>query len=781
MIQYAVNSTAYLLKNIPIDRGYEHSYRFTSPTEQNEWMLGANHAPVRFENLTYIREHNSILLEGSPEDYMDYNYIAYVNESYDPSTVYSSGDMRYTESANPRRRWIYGFISSVQYYSNNVVEIFFAVDVLQTFYFDFEFGKCFVEREHSASDEIGENIVPEPVSYEDYQCVQEKMVGTKEVARDENHKAKWLACIALARPILGETYRGITSKVTRIHITPGDFDLFIAAPTADFGPGDYAIGRTDASKPIGGVPTSIYWYMDIPIYTTNPNEFRESGTDLSIVPPKATEYAFNNNIYTLIYDATTLTYEAHGIDKMGVMDLVTWITRGFVPTREAVGVEARQYLNEKDICAVAMYPAEYSALGNEYSTLNERGLRSKFVPFNPVNYFMSNVDSSHYVPTNNKLFTYPYRYIEASSNIGGVNKYKFEDFVRKVTVDGKTSFGGSFAYIMSISANPTAMLVPTNHQRKEEDYDSALVVGDAPQPTYPGDAFGEYITQNRNKLTSSVLQTAASLAGSAFGAHSVTTYSGESTVDSISVRNPSTGKMQMTDKHAIYTAPHSTETQSTPGASPYVNTFNKIAGMVGQISDIRATPPSIYGNASITDMRIGTDRLGVVIREMGVNAVYAKIIDQFFTMFGYATNAVKKPGIYNRYRYQYIKLGQAVIHPNSYALIRNRTGMNAEVEERLSAIFSKGITLWNKDFDIGDYPDGEANPVCTGVVVAEKQSTSNEVRDHFDVTIGYGGRTITLPGSDAAITVDRQYLNPGSTPTIVHISINGYTIEQTFN
>ena len=44
----------------------------------------------------------------------------------------------------------------------------FEIDVLQTWYFDYEYRMCYIERAHSLTDEIGDNIVAESFDVGDY-------------------------------------------------------------------------------------------------------------------------------------------------------------------------------------------------------------------------------------------------------------------------------------------------------------------------------------------------------------------------------------------------------------------------------------------------------------------------------------------------------------------------------------------------------------------------------------------------------------------------------------
>ena len=61
-------------------------------------------------------------------------------------------------------RWWYAFIDRIVYVNEQVCEFEFTIDDLQTWYFDYSLTPVFVEREHAATDVIGDNLLDEPVS-----------------------------------------------------------------------------------------------------------------------------------------------------------------------------------------------------------------------------------------------------------------------------------------------------------------------------------------------------------------------------------------------------------------------------------------------------------------------------------------------------------------------------------------------------------------------------------------------------------------------------------------
>ena len=69
-------------------------------------------------------------------------------------------------------KWWYAFIDSVEYVNNNTVEVKFHIDVIQTFMFNLNFNDCLVEREHTATDILGEHTLPEGLETGPYRAYE---------------------------------------------------------------------------------------------------------------------------------------------------------------------------------------------------------------------------------------------------------------------------------------------------------------------------------------------------------------------------------------------------------------------------------------------------------------------------------------------------------------------------------------------------------------------------------------------------------------------------------
>lgn len=137
-----------ILHNVPLDTSYDHTLYFT--TKEAQYSYFNSLAKYRAVNYTYVRYNDGIIRVGyKADDLYDCNYIMFQNTNFG-------------------NKWFYGYIKTVNYVSNDVAEITFEIDVIQTWLFDFEPDFCFVERTHTVSDAIGEHIEPEGVEIGEY-------------------------------------------------------------------------------------------------------------------------------------------------------------------------------------------------------------------------------------------------------------------------------------------------------------------------------------------------------------------------------------------------------------------------------------------------------------------------------------------------------------------------------------------------------------------------------------------------------------------------------------
>ena len=137
-----------LLHNIPLDTTYDHTIYFSGKVAQHGYF--AYYTKYDLSNYTYQRVQKGVARVGiNAENLYDCNYMMFQNTGFG-------------------NKWFYAFITSVEYVNNECSEIHFELDEMQTWHFDYTPDICFVERQHSSSDNIGDNITPEPVATGEY-------------------------------------------------------------------------------------------------------------------------------------------------------------------------------------------------------------------------------------------------------------------------------------------------------------------------------------------------------------------------------------------------------------------------------------------------------------------------------------------------------------------------------------------------------------------------------------------------------------------------------------
>ena len=128
---------------VNFDNSYKHTMTFGSASEQSSYFSGVCTESLSKSDYTYVRQNNTIRVPFNAERLYTYNYVMYQNANYGS-------------------KWFYAFIVGVNYLNKQTTELVLELDVMQTWYFDYELTECFVEREHVNDDTIGAHLNPEP-------------------------------------------------------------------------------------------------------------------------------------------------------------------------------------------------------------------------------------------------------------------------------------------------------------------------------------------------------------------------------------------------------------------------------------------------------------------------------------------------------------------------------------------------------------------------------------------------------------------------------------------
>lgn len=156
------NGEIKVLKNVPLDNTYEHTIAWDSPNQRTKQAnYFASKAKYTYQKEYYTRVKRGWLrIEQNPDDLYDCNYMMFRNTSFG-------------------NKWFYAFILSIEYINNATAQINFEIDVMQTWLpgtnMDYTPEPCFIERMHTPSDYLYENLVPEELNVGDdyvYQDIQ---------------------------------------------------------------------------------------------------------------------------------------------------------------------------------------------------------------------------------------------------------------------------------------------------------------------------------------------------------------------------------------------------------------------------------------------------------------------------------------------------------------------------------------------------------------------------------------------------------------------------------
>ena len=145
------NTNIKLYAGIPLDNTYNHTLYFATKAFQDAYFHSGTAKYTLTVNSYQRVERGKMRIEKKADDLYDCNYLAFQNTNYG-------------------NKWFYAFITGVEFVNNVTSEITFEIDCMQTYCFDVEIKDCYVEREHSLTDAVGDNIIAEPIEIGDITC-----------------------------------------------------------------------------------------------------------------------------------------------------------------------------------------------------------------------------------------------------------------------------------------------------------------------------------------------------------------------------------------------------------------------------------------------------------------------------------------------------------------------------------------------------------------------------------------------------------------------------------
>lgn len=138
----------------------------------------------------------------------------------------------------------------------------------------------------------------------------------------------------------------------------------------------------------------------------------------------------------------------------------------------------------------------------------------------------------------------------------------------------------------------------------------------------------------------------------------------------------------------------------TSGYSTIAGGLSQIADTVATIEDHKKVPNSTQGLASGGDINFADNRSGFYFYHYSIKREFAKIIDDYFSMFGYKVNSLEVPNLTSRRNWNFLK----IIDPNVEGDIVPESDMNKYKEQ-----LKQGITFWHDPTTFRDYSQSNGN------------------------------------------------------------------------
>lgn len=249
-----------------------------------------------------------------------------------------------------------------------------------------------------------------------------------------------------------------------------------------------------------------------------------------------------------------------------------------------------------------------------------------------------------YLPKNKKLYTYPYNFITVSNNQGQVKEYHWENF--RTLLPGALPTVG-FQITGCIYTNPTIRCSPDAYLKAGVNVDESVVISNFTPVPWINDAFQAYLAQNKASITTSLL-------GSVISA-------------GFSAASGNVGGAAMA---------------AVGAAKTMSSTFDK-----------QALPTTPINLVQCDALNLILTQVRFEFKNYCVNPEYAKKIDDYFSLYGYALHSVKVPNISSRPAWNYTKTQGCIIKGNC----------PASSKTFIENCFNKGIRFWKNPAKIGDY------------------------------------------------------------------------------
>ena len=269
--------------------------------------------------------------------------------------------------------------------------------------------------------------------------------------------------------------------------------------------------------------------------------------------------------------------------------------------------------------------------------------------------------SGNYTPINKKLLTYPFSYFYLTNKCGEDITYRYEDFPIE-TIGNVTARTMTYKKSIVPSASLAAKLYFTKYKNYNESndygtkmYNYGVNYAKVPICAWTTDYYTNWLTQNGVNVA-------------------------VSTISGIAAGSIGLASSFMSANLAGF-------------ASSAVGIGTTIGNTLGEIHKAETTPPQAHGDVNTGDFGYCFQRNSISLYEMSIRPEKARIIDKYFSMFGYKVNIVKIPNITGRRNWNFVKTQGCYIDADI---------PQTDLDE-IKGLFDKGVTFWHNPATFADY------------------------------------------------------------------------------
>lgn len=285
-----------------------------------------------------------------------------------------------------------------------------------------------------------------------------------------------------------------------------------------------------------------------------------------------------------------------------------------------------------------------------------------------------------YKPKNNKLYCYPFEYVEISNMAGQVQQLRMEFMPQPGATLLLTRTGGT-------DVNSRTVYYPRDYNGAEWFYEGVITLPPYPTCNWVYQSWANI--EGSHRMTGSIdvpnLQSSGTVPFSPAlipdGNQGFGFESKPYDVNTLTQGKPVESLIQSVGQ--IFSADIGTG---------IVNTAMSQYKVQAELSKLQRTPNTQRGGTNSSAVLVNTGTYGLVARKYTCRAEIAKQVDDFFSTYGYLVSETKEPNLTGRRSWNYVK--------TNACNVRGKVPPN--VLSAFNSMFDGGITFWHTP-DVGNY------------------------------------------------------------------------------